>query len=125
MTVIDFAPVEDALVSCNLSSITPPAARTMKLEDLHFLKVMGSGITGKVYLVRDNITSKHSALKVIEKNGSGRSAAFATSVLREQRAMRKIAGSDFLCKLEASWHDECNFYLLMVRVSFLSYNNLA
>lgn len=78
----------------------------MKLEDLGFLKIPGSGITTKVYLVKDRVASKRFALKVVKENGPGDGTAFIAGAIREQTAMREIAGGNFLCELEASWHDE-------------------
>jgi serine/threonine protein kinase len=96
----------------NLNSADLTATRSMRLEDLHILKLLGSGASGTVYLARAKGTHKLFALKVIKKQG--RCAAALAGIVYEQRIQAMVSDQNYFVSLEASWHDENNFYLAMV-----------
>ena len=91
----------------------PSATRTMTLDDVVFLKLLGRGACGHVYLARDTVTRKHFALKVIKKEG--RLPSVLDNLVYEQHIQSMVSGFPGFVSLEASWHDENNFYLAMVR----------
>jgi Protein kinase domain len=99
----------------NLNSADLPATHGMRLEDLHILKLLGSGASGAVYLARAKGTHKLFALKVIKKQG--RCAAAIAGTVYEQHIQTIVSDQHYFVSLEASWHDENNFYLAMVRNS--------
>jgi hypothetical protein len=91
----------------------PSAARTMSMDDIIILKLLGKGASGHVYLAKDTITGKHFALKVIRKEG--RLPGVLDSLVYEQCIQSMVSELPGFVSLEASWHDENNFYLAMVR----------
>jgi len=101
--------------STSVNTLT--VARCMKLADFDILKLLGFGGSGKVYLVRDKLTSELLALKVITKQCH--TPTSIENIMREQRIQSEVSesGEDFFPPLVASWHDEVNFYLAMVRFS--------
>ncbi|KAI6115253.1 kinase-like domain-containing protein [Pisolithus thermaeus] len=90
-----------------------PAPPPMKLnvDQFKVLKQLGQGGNGKVLEVRDRMSGKHLALKVIKK---GRDDGLADEfILTEQLAFVRNARNRHTTQLAASFHDSNNFYLLM------------
>jgi serine/threonine protein kinase len=95
----------------------------MTMDDIIILKLLGKGACGHVYLAKDIVTGKHFALKVIKKEG--RLPVAIEGVVYEQRVQRMMSGLPGFVSLEASWHDENNFYLAMVRSHHVSQSSCA
>ncbi|KAI6159150.1 kinase-like domain-containing protein, partial [Pisolithus thermaeus] len=75
------------------------------------LKLLGQGGNGKVLEVRDRMSGKHLALKVVKKNRDDE--LMDELILMEQLAFVRNAGNRHTTQLAASFHDSDNFYLLM------------
>lgn len=85
-----------------------------RLNDFDILKRLGAGRNSKVYLVREKLTSRLQALKIISKDG--RQDDF-DNILSEQRVQAKVSSSsdsEWFLPLISSWHDGNNFYLVTV-----------
>ena len=80
-------------------------------EDFRPIRLINQGGSGKVYLVEDKVTKKTFALKVIRKRSNNLSR-----VIVEKDALCKVAGIPWFLSLEASLHDDINFYLVTVRL---------
>lgn len=89
------------------------ASLTVRPEDFRPIRLISEGVSGKVYLVQDTFTKEAFALKVIRKRLHN-----ITRVINEKDALCKAAGSPWFLSLEASMHDDTNFYLLTVRFGF-------
>ncbi len=85
----------------------PPTERP---EDFRPIRLISEGVSGKVYLVQDKFTEEVYALKVIRKRLHN-----LTRVLNEKDALCKAAGPPWFLSLDASMHDDTNFYLVTVR----------
>jgi serine/threonine protein kinase len=83
---------------------------TVRPEDFRTIRLISQGVSGKVYLVQDKFTKELFALKVIRKRLHN-----LTRIINEKDALCKITGSPWFLSLEASMHDDTNFYLLTVR----------
>ncbi|KAI0048290.1 kinase-like protein [Auriscalpium vulgare] len=84
----------------------PPPPRIVQADDFSAIRIIGEGATGKVYLVEDTPTATQLALKVIRKR------EFTTPrILNEKKVLERIAGNEEFISLEASFHDDKNFYL--------------
>jgi len=75
------------------------------------MRLINQGVSGKVYLVEDKVTKKTFALKVIRKRSGNLSR-----VIVEKDALCKVTGIPWFLSLEASLHDDINFYLVTVRL---------
>ncbi|KAI6117079.1 kinase-like domain-containing protein, partial [Pisolithus croceorrhizus] len=83
----------------------------LNVDQFKVLKQLGQGGNGKVLEVRDRMSGKHLALKVVKK---GRDDGLADEfILMEQLAFVRNAGNRHTTQLAASFHDSNNFYLLM------------
>jgi hypothetical protein len=82
-------------------------------DDFRPIRLISQGVSGKVYLVEDKVTKKNFALKVIRKRSDNLS-----QVVNEKDALCKVTGDPWFLSLEASIHDDTNFYLITVRSSF-------
>ncbi|KAF9466262.1 kinase-like domain-containing protein [Collybia nuda] len=82
-----------------------------RLSDFIVLKLLGTGGHSKVFLVKEKLTSRLQALKVISKDGHQDQFII---ILSEQRIQAKLSMDDHECFLPliSSWHDENNFYLV-------------
>lgn len=90
-----------------------PASRRMKVGDLKFIRLIGQGSSGKVFLVRDQISKRKLALKVIPK--SDELEGEILSLLFSERALlRANEGCPWTLGLEASWTDSLNYYIATV-----------
>ncbi|KAI6163303.1 kinase-like domain-containing protein [Pisolithus thermaeus] len=83
------------------------ASLDVNLDQFKVLKHLGSGSMGHVFKVRDRVSGKCLALKVIKK-GLGDDYA-----VREQQAFVRNAGNTHAIQLAASFHDTENFYMAM------------
>ncbi|KAI6123685.1 kinase-like domain-containing protein, partial [Pisolithus croceorrhizus] len=83
------------------------ASLDVNLDQFKVLKHLGSGSMGHVFKVRDRVSGKCLALKVIKK-GLGDDYA-----IREQQAFVRNAGNTHAIQLAASFHDTENFYMAM------------
>ena len=79
-------------------------------DDFRPIRLIGEGVSGKVYLVEDKITKKRFALKVIRKRSDN-----LLQAVNEKDALCKVTGDPWFLSLEASTHDDTNFYLITVR----------
>ncbi|KAJ3877398.1 kinase-like domain-containing protein [Lentinula edodes] len=91
------------------SNIVP---RRMDLVDLDMVKLINTGGSGKVYLVRDNIDRQHLALKVIPKSRNVFHCN-RTKVTTEKNihSFLTMESDDFFLPLVATWSDRENYYL--------------
>ncbi len=78
-------------------------------DDFRPIRLINQGVSGKVYLVEDKVTKKNFALKVIRKRSDNLS-----QVVNEKDALCKVTGDPWFLSLEASIHDDTNFYLITV-----------
>lgn len=85
--------------------------RRMALDQFDVLKLLGSGASGRVFLVNDKLSGQLYALKMVCKKGL--TDKRLQSVIDEQRAMIGLFGVPHVVQLVASWHDTSNFYFLM------------
>ena len=84
-------------------------------DDFRPIRLISEGVSGKVYLVEDKITKKKFALKVIRKRADN-----LLQVVNEKDALCKVTGDPWFLSLEASIHDDTNFYLITVRLQALT-----
>ncbi|KAI6094652.1 kinase-like domain-containing protein [Pisolithus croceorrhizus] len=83
----------------------------LHVDQFKVLKLLGQGGNGKVLEVRDRMSGKHLALKVVKKNRDDK--LMDELILMEQLAFVRNAGNRHTTQLAASFHDSDNFYLLM------------
>ncbi len=88
----------------------PDASHTTQPDDFRPIRLISQGASGKVHLVEDKVTKKKFALKVIRKRSDNLS-----QVINEKDALCKVTGDPWFLSLEASIHDDTNFYLITVR----------
>ncbi|KZP15259.1 kinase-like protein [Athelia psychrophila] len=92
--------------------VAPPMnGRNMKLSDLAIVHKIGEGSCAKVFQVRDRVTDRTFALKVIRKKNLHPEDLEAT--LLEQKILLANTGSSHLLSLDASFHDTMNFYFVV------------
>ncbi|KAJ3806547.1 kinase-like domain-containing protein, partial [Lentinula lateritia] len=86
--------------------------RRMDLVDLDMVKLINTGGSGKVYLVRDNIDRQHLALKVIPKSRNVFHCN-RTKVTTEKNihSFLTMESDAFFLPLVATWSDRENYYL--------------
>ncbi|KIK20027.1 hypothetical protein PISMIDRAFT_682648 [Pisolithus microcarpus 441] len=94
-----------------IDNIPAPAPTKLNADQFKVLKQLGQGGNGKVLEVRDRMSGKHLALKVIKKRQDDWIAD--EFILMEQLAFVRNAGNRHATQLAASFHDSSNFYLLM------------
>ncbi|SRR5258708_33432305 len=90
-------------------SIYRSHASATQPDDFRPIRLISQGVSGKVYLVEDKVTKKNFALKVIRKRSDNLS-----QVINEKDALCKVTGDPWFLSLEASIHDDTNFYLITV-----------
>ena len=84
----------------------------MDLVDLDMIKLINTGGSGKVYLVRDKIDRQHLALKVIPKSKNMFSCNKAKVTTEKNiHAFLTMESDDFVLPLVATWSDRENFIL--------------
>ncbi|KAF8499789.1 kinase-like domain-containing protein [Russula emetica] len=76
-------------------------------DDFRPIRLISQGVSGKVYLVEDKVTKKNFALKVIRKRSDNLS-----QIVNEKDALCRVTGDPWFLSLEASIHDDTNFYLI-------------
>lgn len=86
---------------------------TVQPEDFRPIRLISEGVSGKVYLVQDKFTEEVFAMKVIRKRSHN-----LARVVNEKGALCKAAGLPWFLSLEASMHDDTNFYLVTVRFGY-------
>lgn len=84
-------------------------------NDFRPIRLINQGVSGKVYMVEDKVTKRTFALKVIRKRSNNLS-----QVVNEKDALCKVTGDPWFLSLEASIHDDTNFYLITVRFQELA-----
>jgi hypothetical protein len=89
-----------------------PAGGEFHFFDFDLLEVLGMGTFGKVFRVRHKTTGKTSALKVIVK--AHLTERDEANVMVELEALKRLVGVKGFLQLEASFHDESNYYILTV-----------
>jgi hypothetical protein len=89
--------------------------RAVQLSDLQILRGLGQGTFGQVFSVKDKVSKKTLALKVMKK--AVRSESDLGLVIAEQKVLKKTKDCPWFISLEASFHDTANFYFLMVRIA--------
>lgn len=87
----------------------------MQTGCLEIIRFIAEGASGQVYLSRHNISGIQFALKVMKKEG--KEERVIQKILKEKTTMARLDGSPWLTPLYASWHDQINFYFLMVHFS--------
>jgi serine/threonine protein kinase len=93
----------------------------MKIRDLIFIKNLGSGAQGEVFLVKDKVTSTPLAVKVLKKSRLDKRHTFFT--VEEKQTLCRVKGWKCFLSLEASFNDADNFYLVTVSpLRFHNYN---
>ena len=92
-------------------SMSSPARR---FSDVTFVRTLGSGSFGSVYLARNKASSELSAIKVVKK--SEMSASSLKLILSEQATLRELTEirHPFFLQLKESFHDTEYFYLVTV-----------
>ncbi|KAA1472392.1 kinase-like protein [Dentipellis sp. KUC8613] len=95
------------------TDVTPPLL--LSIQDFAVDKMIGHGSFGKVALVRPLWSKKAYAVKVVSKarlahKGLDRAAK---QMLREREISQMVASIPFLLGVEASFHDNINFYMVM------------
>ncbi|KAI0069293.1 kinase-like protein [Artomyces pyxidatus] len=90
--------------------VTGSRPRLTSLKTFHVIKTLGQGGSADVYLARDKKTGELSALKVIPK--ATLDPGDARFTLMEQKVLRELRGSEHILRLDASFHDSKNFYLI-------------
>jgi hypothetical protein len=101
------------LVPCEEPYAPISATPAVRPEDFRPVRLISEGVSGKVYLVQDKFTEEVFALKVIRKRLHN-----LTRVANEKDALCKAAGDPWFLSLEASMHDDTNFYLVTVRFGY-------
>jgi serine/threonine protein kinase len=90
---------------------------TTQPDDFRPIRLISQGVSGKVYLVEDKVTKKNFALKVIRKRSDN-----LLQVFNEKDALCKVTGDPWFLSLEASMHDDTNFYFITVGFRALTYD---
>lgn len=93
--------------------LAPSPSRILRVDDFVLVKFLGAGGFGLVFLVFDKVTRRYFALKVIEKKRMY--FTFFPKMFEEQRLGRMLVGSKWAARIEGSFDDSDNFYILMVR----------
>jgi hypothetical protein len=107
----DFQTSTNTPLSTTVGVISEPM---LQFDDFDLLEVLGVGAWGKVFRVRNKLTGKVSALKVIAKELLTRDDE--DKVMAELQALRRLVGVNGFLQLEASFHDSVNYYILTVRL---------
>ncbi|KAI0302573.1 kinase-like domain-containing protein [Russula brevipes] len=83
------------------------ASLTVRPDDFRPIRLISQGVSGKVYRVEDKVSKRAFALKVIPKRPDN-----ILQVLNEKDALYKVTGAPWFLSLEASMHDDTNFYFI-------------
>jgi len=90
------------------SSIYAPSK--VQPDDFRPIRLISEGASGKVYSVEDRVSKKTFALKVIRKRSDN-----LLQVINEKDTLCKVTGPPWFLSLEASMHDDMNFYFVTTR----------
>ena len=80
---------------------------------MRIVRKLGSGSSGKVYLVRDTKSNNALALKIIKKPKK-EDAGACSRIFREHRVLQALRNARWTMPLLAHWEDATSFHLLMV-----------
>ena len=97
---------------CDKTSTLPKPVSFIGTHEI--VKFIGGGTYGKVYLTKNRVTGVKAAVKVIKK--SALSFMTIDAAVEEKAALLSLRDSPWFTHLEASWHDDANFYLETVRL---------
>jgi hypothetical protein len=86
------------------------ASPLVQPADFRPIRLISQGVSGKVFLVQYRSTEEKFALKVIRKRSQN-----LAQVINERDALCKVNGICWFLSLEASMHDDRNFYFVTVR----------
>jgi hypothetical protein len=86
------------------------ASPVMQPADFRPIRLISQGVSGKVFLVQHRFTEENFALKVVRKRSQN-----LAQVINERDALCKLNGICWFLSLEASMHDDRNFYFVTVR----------
>lgn len=98
-----------------------PSPKGLSLNSFQLLKLLSSGGSGNVFLARYNDSKDLVALKIITKKD--KSPESVATILEEQRIqvnLNQDGQTSNVLSLIASFHDEANFYLVLVSSYFRS-----
>jgi len=87
-------------------------SRTVGLNDFQIIATLGSGASGKVFLVRDRLTDEELALKVIEKSSIYETSDAYRHALDERLVMELAANFPFILDLCYAFQTEQRLYLV-------------
>ena len=87
-----------------------PVLEGVQIEDFNFIRKLGQGAYGKVYLASYN--GQNYAVKKLSKDFLIRTQKI-NSVFRERDLLRNNKGCGFLPKMHHAFQDEENLYLVM------------
>ena len=99
----------------------PRPSRVLSARDFKALEFLGEGAYGRVLLVSDKWSGNRFALKVVNKREAEAHRAATKHLLAEQRALVEVVGVSGFVQLHGSWHDQRNYYFLMVCLDFSSF----
>ena len=101
-------PIRPAFVAaaCRLAT---PLSNTLRLYDFTEGSFIGHGAFGKVHLVTHHDTGTKCAIKSIVKE-----AGVESTVFQERDILHSVRGTPNVVELMASFHDDKNYYLVMV-----------
>ncbi|KAI0322979.1 kinase-like domain-containing protein [Amylostereum chailletii] len=111
--LVQLAPPPSTIATASSTYIVSSTSPRIATDDFRVVHLLGRGGFGKVYEVEDKETGKRFALKVIEK--ALLKPDHVKHIVLEQRVLRELSGSKGALQLQASWHDEENFYILTER----------
>ena len=82
-----------------------------QIEDFQFIKVVGQGTYGKVYLVKHKLRGKHFAMKVMKKEQVF--STYSDEGIKTEKEIMTMFDHPFIMKLEYSFQDEHKLYMVM------------
>ncbi|KAL1749964.1 kinase-like domain-containing protein [Schizophyllum commune] len=97
--------------SSSVSSVDQSSSNVRR-KDLRIVRKLGSGSSGKVYLVRDTKSGNALALKIIKKPKK-EDAGACTRIFREHKVLQALRTARWTMPLLAHWEDATSFHLLM------------
>ncbi|KZT06678.1 kinase-like protein [Laetiporus sulphureus 93-53] len=85
--------------------------RILSATDFDVLKFLGKGGFGTVSLVRDAVTNRQYALKVVRKERLRPRSLGA--IFEEQEVLKRLRGNAWFSNLQASFHDTHHLYIVL------------
>uniref|UniRef100_A0A914PIS2 non-specific serine/threonine protein kinase n=1 Tax=Panagrolaimus davidi TaxID=227884 RepID=A0A914PIS2_9BILA len=101
----------DAFLQRNQSSISHLENHRLKCSDFDAIKVIGRGAFGEVRLVRQKVSRKVFALKLLNKNEMLRRAD--TAFFWEERDIMAYSESEWIVRLHYAFQDMTHLYMVM------------